>query len=97
MYRGILNEYQESSKSIGARSAYGNQKRSGNNQNYIVLHNDNATTQEMIQIYNQKIGNVQRNTFNRQNKNTDLTVDDLIQEFEAINYADIDNKTLNQL
>jgi hypothetical protein len=43
-----LNEYQESSKSIGARSAYGNQKKSGNNQNYNIRQNENATTQEII-------------------------------------------------
>lgn len=40
LYRGILNEYQESSKSIGARSAYGNQKRSGNQM--FIRQNDNT-------------------------------------------------------
>ena len=40
LYRGILNEYQESSKSIGARSAYGNQKRSGNQM--LIKQNDNT-------------------------------------------------------
>ena len=40
LYRGILNEYQESSKSIGARSAYGNQKKSGNQ--IFIRQNDNT-------------------------------------------------------